>query len=75
MFPGSNLDEPAAVTVCGQAHSRATKLFQSFLLGLLIASATAASAKLPFIQDNYAKARGEALQRKVPIFVECWAPW
>lgn len=75
VLPSSNLDKSAALNVCRQAHSQATKLFQSFLLGLLITSATAASAKLPFIPDNFAKARAEALQRKVPIFVECWAPW
>lgn len=34
-----------------------------------------AASQLPFIQDNFTKARAEALQRKLPIFVECWAPW
>jgi hypothetical protein len=33
------------------------------------------AAGLPFIQDNYAGARSEAKQRKLPIFVEVWAPW
>lgn len=46
------------------------------LLLLITASAIAAGAAgLPFIQDDFAKARAQALQRKLPIFVECWAPW
>jgi len=34
-----------------------------------------AAAGLPFIQDSYGTALSEAKQRKLPIFVECWAPW
>ena len=30
---------------------------------------------LPFVEDNYARALSEAKARKLPIFVECWAPW
>ncbi len=30
---------------------------------------------LPFIADDYARALGEAKSRKLPIFVEAWAPW
>lgn len=30
---------------------------------------------LPFIQDDYARALHEARARKVPLFVEAWAPW
>ena len=30
---------------------------------------------LPFIDDSYTKAVAEARARKVPIFVEAWAPW
>ena len=29
---------------------------------------------LPF-QDDYAKAVAEARARKVPLFIEAWAPW
>jgi hypothetical protein len=32
-------------------------------------------AGLPWINDNYPKALAEAKQRKLPIFVEVWAPW
>jgi hypothetical protein len=30
---------------------------------------------LPFIQDDYTKALAEARARKVPLFIEAWAPW
>jgi len=30
---------------------------------------------VPFIEDDYARAVDEAKARKVPIFVEAWAPW
>jgi thioredoxin-like negative regulator of GroEL len=30
---------------------------------------------LPFIEDDYARALGEARRRGVPIFVDAWAPW
>jgi hypothetical protein len=45
------------------------------LVFMLLTTAVASAAKLPFIQDDFAKARAQALQRKLPIFVECWAPW
>lgn len=45
------------------------------LLAWALASATISSTPLPFIQDDFAKARIQALERKLPIFVECWAPW
>jgi hypothetical protein len=52
---------------------------KTFLLWLLLASAAvpavAETTSLPFIQDDFAKARTQALRRKLPIFVECWAPW
>ena len=35
----------------------------------------AGGAGLPFIQDDFGRARAEALQHKVPIFIEIWAPW
>jgi len=42
---------------------------------LLLALASEARAKLPFIEDDYARAVSEAKTRNVPIFVEAWAPW
>jgi hypothetical protein len=43
------------------------------LLGAVVATAEAAPSR--FIEDDYAAARAAALARKVPIFVEVWAPW
>ena len=30
---------------------------------------------LPFIADDYPRALAEARAKKLPIFVEAWAPW
>ncbi len=34
-----------------------------------------ATERLPFINDDYTKARTEANRSKLPLFVEVWAPW
>jgi hypothetical protein len=41
------------------------------------APATAPEKKfaVPFIEDDYPRALSEARAKKVPIFVENWAPW
>jgi hypothetical protein len=39
------------------------------------ASSPAPAPVLPFIEDDYEKALSLAKQKKVPIFVEAWAPW
>ena len=47
-------------------------------LALLAAPALAAAGArhgLPFIEDDYPRALGEARSRKLPLFVEAWAPW
>src|SRR5262249_21876958 len=41
----------------------------------LAANAPAPAPVLPFIEDDYEKALSLARQKKVPIFVEAWAPW
>ena len=33
------------------------------------------AAGLPFIEDRYEDALAQAKQRRLPMFVECWAPW
>lgn len=45
------------------------------LLALLTPSSVAAAAPLPFIEDDYAAAHNQASARKLPIFVDVWAPW
>ncbi len=48
---------------------------------LVLAAALAASPApagkpaLPFIEDDYPRALAEARAKKLPIFVEAWAPW
>jgi hypothetical protein len=37
--------------------------------------AAGSSAVLPFIEDDYDRALAEARARKLPMFVEAWAPW
>ena len=39
------------------------------------ATKEAAREVLPFVADDYARALSEARAKKLPIFVECWAPW
>jgi len=53
------------------------KLSTVVLLSLFAASAAASvpARGLPVINDDYAKARAEASNRKLPLFVEVWAPW
>jgi hypothetical protein len=59
---------------------RSRNLLLALALGALLASGASASAPerpsvLPWIHDDYPKAVALAKARKVPIFVECWAPW
>lgn len=45
------------------------------LLLLILSTPAVAATTLPFIEDNYPKARAEAMRRNVPMFVDVWAPW
>ena len=47
------------------------------ILALLLLGTLTAGAEevLPFIADDYVKAKALARARNVPIFVEAWAPW
>ena len=40
-----------------------------------LASAAAPRHALPFVEDDYPKALAEARARKLPLFIEAWAPW
>jgi hypothetical protein len=51
------------------------KKLSIFSLFVLCVAPGVTAAGLPFIQDNYAAALSQAKQRKLPIFVEVWAPW
>jgi hypothetical protein len=39
------------------------------------APAPASPKRLPFVDDDYARAIRDARARGVPVFVEAWAPW
>jgi hypothetical protein len=49
----------------------------SALLGAPVTGAGSppVSSRLPFIEDDYPRALSEARSKKVPIFLEAWAPW
>jgi hypothetical protein len=48
----------------------------SLLLTMMAASAPLfAGGNLPFVEDDYGRALAEARARKLPLFVESWAPW
>jgi endonuclease YncB( thermonuclease family) len=44
-------------------------------VALLAALAPAHESALAFIEDDYPRALREARERKLPIFIEAWAPW
>jgi hypothetical protein len=50
-------------------------LSASILLLVLAAPRVAIANPLRFIADDYPRALAEAKQRKLPVFVEVWAPW
>ena len=53
-----------------------TQIVIAFLLLIFSNDAFGRPSKgLPFINDDFEKATAEAKQRRVPIFVEVWAPW
>lgn len=58
--------------LCKQDQMRKISIIIFFAMCLV---SRAASSGLPFIEDDYGKALAESKQRKLPIFVECWAPW
>ena len=33
------------------------------------------ATELPFMEDNYSQALSQARARRVPLFVDAWAPW
>ncbi|MFN7974411.1 MAG: hypothetical protein U0166_19015 [Acidobacteriota bacterium] len=45
------------------------------ILALGLSAIASGSEVLPFIEDDYGKALAEAREKKLPIFMEAWAPW
>jgi hypothetical protein len=57
---------------------RLTRLVPFVLSAAAALAAAAAPAEkpvLPWIEDDYGRALSEAKAKKLPIFVEAWAPW
>jgi hypothetical protein len=50
-------------------------LFLAILILSLACAAATSGANIPFLQDDFAKARAQAIKRRLPVFVECWVPW
>jgi hypothetical protein len=51
---------------------------RSWILGVAVAISLGGEAiaeGLPFIDDDYPRARAEAIRRKQLLVVERWAPW
>lgn len=48
-------------------------VFVTLLAGTL--AAQPAKRGLPFIEDDYPRALEQARTRKLPLFIEAWAPW
>ena len=65
------------------SHSRAGGSARGAVLAAALACAweaapalpPAASGPLPFIEDDFPRALIEARSRKLPIFIDAWAPW
>jgi hypothetical protein len=45
------------------------------LVSALASPATVAADRIAFVADDYPRALAEAKAKKVPLFVEVWAPW
>jgi endonuclease YncB( thermonuclease family) len=56
---------------------RTSHLASVFLGAALLAAApsTPGHGALPWIEDDYGRALAEAKSKKLPIFVDAWAPW
>ena len=50
---------------------------RTLAIAVLVLSAMPVLAKeiLPFIEDDFAKAAAQARTKRVPIFIDAWAPW
>lgn len=61
---------PLAVALLSPAHAAEVKGKTK-----TVARTPAQHLVLPFIEDDYPRALEIARQRKLPIFVDSWAPW
>lgn len=45
------------------------------LAALVLLWALHAGAELPFVENDFARAKARAVAANVPLFIEAWAPW
>jgi hypothetical protein len=50
-------------------------LWSLVLLIVALPAAAAESPVLPWIVNDYPRALAEARARRLPLFIEAWAPW
>jgi hypothetical protein len=48
---------------------------RSLLVAALLAAPALAAAGPGWVSDDWPKALAEAKARKIPVFVDAWAPW
>jgi thiol-disulfide isomerase/thioredoxin len=66
----------ALVTATAAAPIHAASGPRSKPAGAVVAGKSASSRlALPFIENDYPRALAEARARKVPLFIDAWAPW
>ncbi|HTP50748.1 MAG TPA: hypothetical protein VMK42_08630 [Anaeromyxobacteraceae bacterium] len=51
------------------------RLSRTLLVAALAASPALAASVPGWISDDYAGALAEARERRLPLFVDAWAPW
>lgn len=44
-------------------------------IALALLAAPPSPKALPFLENDYPKALAEARARKLPLFIDAWAPW
>jgi hypothetical protein len=50
-------------------------LWLAFAAATLLGASSGPRPAVPFIADDYPGALAQARAKKLPIFVEAWAPW
>lgn len=60
---------------CRREKMKTTILVAILLFMVSTATSGKPSKGLPFINDDFQNALGQAKQRNIPLFVDVWAPW
>jgi len=68
-------NEPSKIYANAEDAMKRSAITWSLLALIQFSSFAARATSLPFLQDDFETARATAIERKLPIFVEAWAPW